>query len=137
MTADWKTIASRSGRPLALAAAGFALSLALLGAGLARADSTPIGSLPAGPSSSTTTKSGQLFAVALPKAAGTSGLVWRVARPYDASVVKELSEGDVGTSVVIVYKVVGRGDTSIVYALTRGDTSSKAVKSVTYKVHST
>ena len=79
---------------------------------------------------STTTKPGQLVAVALPTRAG-SRLVWRVARKYDSGVVKELSEADVGSSVVLVFKVVGRGNTSLVFALTRGDASAKAVKSAT------
>jgi hypothetical protein len=38
--------------------------------------------------------------------------------------------------VVVVFKVVGRGDTALVFALTRGDTSAKAVKAATHKVHS-
>jgi hypothetical protein len=120
---------------LVLLAAGLAMC-AVLGAGIARADSTPIGPLPAGPVASTTTKPGQLLAVALPNTTSTSALVWRVARAFDSNVVREVTEGQVGTSVVIVYKIVGRGDTSLVFALTRGDTSSKAVKSATYKIHS-
>ncbi len=122
-------------RLLALVAFSVAVLGMLLGAGAGRADSTPIGALPAGPVTSTTTKAGQLVAVALPKASDSSGLVWRVARSYDPAVVKEISEGDVGSSVVLVFKVVGRGDTSLVFALTRGDTSSKAVKSATHKIH--
>ncbi len=110
--------------------------IALLGARIGRADSTPIGPLPPGPVATTATRPGQLVAVALPSASTSSGLVWRVARSYDSAVVKELSEADVGTSVVLVYKVVGRGDTTLVFALTRGDTSSKAVKSSTQKIHS-
>ena len=120
-----------SGKTVALAIAGLACAL-VLAAPAARADSTPVGPLPAGPVTTTTTKPGLLVAVALPHAA--NGLVWRIARPYDARVVKQVSEADVGNSVVLVFKAVGRGRTSIVFALTRGDTSSRAVKSATHKV---
>jgi hypothetical protein len=88
----------------------------------------------AGPISTITTAPRQLVAVALPDAARRSGLVWRIARRYDSRVVREVSEADVGSNVVIVYKVVGRGRTSLVFALTRGDTSAKAVKAITHRV---
>jgi hypothetical protein len=119
--------------------AGLALAAVLLGppvAGATRADSTPLGPLPAGPVSSTTTTPGLLVAVALAHASQSSGLVWRIARGYDARIVRQISEADVGSSVVLVFKVVGRGDTKLVFALTRGDASSKAVKAATHKVHS-
>jgi hypothetical protein len=109
---------------------------AALAAGPARPDSTPVGPLPIGPVSTITTKPGQLVAVALPHARAGSGLVWRIARRYDPRVVREVSEADVGTSVVAVFKVVGRGKTSIVFAQTRGDGSPKALKSSTYRIHS-
>jgi hypothetical protein len=99
-------------------------------------DSTPIGTLPPGQVTSTTTKPGQLVAVALPHAKASSGLVWRIARRYDSTIVREVSEADVGANVVLVFKVVGRGDTSLVFALTRGDTSPQAVKSATHRIHS-
>jgi hypothetical protein len=60
--------------------------------------------------------------------------VWRLARNVDQRVLRQVSEADVGTNVVIVYKAVGAGNVSVVYALTRGDASSKAVRSSTYKV---
>jgi hypothetical protein len=109
-------------------------AIALAVASAARADSTPVGPLPRGPISTITTAPQQLIAVALPHAAKRSGLVWRIARRYDSRVVREVSEADVGSNVVIVYKVVGRGRTSLVFALTRGDTSAKAVKAITHRV---
>jgi hypothetical protein len=115
---------------LAGAIAGVALAVAVA----ARADSTPIKRLPAGPVSTITTAPNQLVAVALPHASKKSGLSWRIARRYDASVVRQVSEADVGTSVVLVFKVVGRGKTSLVFGLTRGDTASKAVKSATHRI---
>jgi tRNA A37 threonylcarbamoyladenosine biosynthesis protein TsaE len=62
------------------------------------------------------------------------GARWRIARRYDSSVVRQVSEADVGANVVLVFKVIGRGKTALVFALTRGDTSSKAVRSSTHKI---
>ena len=103
---------------------------------VARPDSAPVGALPAGPVTTTATSPGQLVAVALPHARSGSGLVWRIARRYDSRVVRQVSEADVGANVVLVFNVVGRGRTSIVFALTRGDASTKAVKAVTHKIRS-
>jgi hypothetical protein len=114
----------------AIVATGFALGIPAS----ANADSIPVGPLPRGPVSTITTAPSQLVAIALPHAAKKSGLVWRLARRYDSGVVRQISEADVGTNVVLVFKVVSRGKTSLVFALTRGDTSSKAVKSATHNV---
>jgi hypothetical protein len=81
-----------------------------------------------------TTSPNQLVAVALPHAAKSSGLVWRLARRYDSGVVRQVSEADVDANVVLVFKVINRGKTSLIFALTRGDTSSKAVKASTHNV---
>jgi hypothetical protein len=121
-------------RPVALAFAIAGAGVALAIAATARGDSTPIGALPPGFVTSVTTRPNQLVAVALPHASASSGLVWRIARQYNANIVRETSEADVGANVVVVFKVVGRGKTSIVFALTRGDTSSKAVKSATHNI---
>ena len=99
---------------------------------VAAGDSTPIGPLPAGPVTKIETKKGNLVAIAVPRASG--GRVWRVARKYDSGVVGQVSEADVGPSIVLVFRAVGTGKTSIRLALTRGDTSSKALKSATFQV---
>jgi len=130
MTCAHGSTHSRIAVALALAGAGVALAIAAA----ARADSTPVGALPRGFVTSVTTSPNQLVAVALPHAPESTGLVWRIARRYDSNVVRETSEADVGANVVVVFKVVGRGKTSIVFALTRGDTSSKAVKSATHNI---
>jgi hypothetical protein len=97
--------------------------------------SAPIKTIPRGPVTTTRTSAGQLTAVALPRPAGAyRGYVWRLARGYDAHVVREVSEADVQSGVVIVYRVVGRGRTSLIYGLTRGDSSPIAVKSVTHRI---
>ena len=133
-----RTLIDRSlGARRSVIAFGFAIlatGVVLAAAAAGRADSTPVGPLPAGPVSTITTGPNQLVAVALPRAAGKSGLTWRIARRYDPGVVRQISEADVGGSVVLVFKVVGRGTTSLVFALTRGDTSSKAIKSSTHKI---
>jgi hypothetical protein len=117
-------------------AAACALVLTLARADVGVADSTPVGSLPSGPRVSMTTKPGLLVAVALPRKPESSGLAWRVARSYDTSVVRQVSEADVGRSVVVVYRVVGRGRTLLVFALTRGDASPEAIAAVTYAIRS-
>jgi hypothetical protein len=116
------TFATARAKPTrrSLIALGFA---ALVSAGAieiaaARADSTPVGPLPPGPVSTITTGPNELVAVALPHAPKTSGLTWRLARRYNSSVVRQISEADVDTNVVLVFRVIGRGRTSLVFALT-------------------
>jgi hypothetical protein len=121
-------------RALLALAAGLIAVVVLVVAVTARADSTPVGPLPAGAVSVVTTAPNQLVAIALPHASKKSGLSWRLARRYDSNVVRQISEADVGASVVLVFKVEGRGKTSLVFGLTRGDTSPKAVKSATHKI---
>jgi hypothetical protein len=121
-------------RALLALAAGLIAVVVLVIAVTARADSTPVGPLPRGAVSIVTTAPNQLVAVALPHASKKSGLSWRLARRYDSNVVRQISEADVDASVVLVFKVVGRGKTSLVFGLTRGDTSPKAVKSATHKI---
>ena len=99
--------------PLAALAAAFVL------AAPAAASAPPVGPLPAGPTQHITTQRGQLVSVALPHAAG--GRSWRLARAVNPRILRELSEADVGTSVVIVYKAVGRGRVTVAYGLTRGE----------------
>ena len=121
---------------MAVGLAAFLTGIVLAIAAAAQADSRPVGPLPQGPVSTITTAPKQLVAVAMPRAATRSGLVWRLARRYDSHILREASEADVGSNVVVVYSVVGRGDTSLVFALTHGDTSAKAVKAVTHKIRS-
>jgi len=112
-----------------------ALSVAAIGGGAAAsfADSTPIGPLPGGPVSSINSQRGELVAVALPQRG--AGRVWRIARPLKTSVLRQVSEADVGASVVLVFRAAGAGDATISVALTRGDTSAKALESRRFRVH--
>jgi hypothetical protein len=98
--------------------------LAALAASNAQASAGPVGALPKGPVTAISVKKGELVAVALPSAAASTGLVWRVARAYNGKVVSEVTEGDLKADVVIVYKAVGVGKTSIVYALTKGESAT-------------
>jgi hypothetical protein len=100
-------------------------------AGSALATAPPVGPLPAAKVTRITTTRGQLVSVALPRRAG--GYVWRVARAFDARVIRQVSEGEVGNSVVLVFKAVGKGHTAIVVAETRGETA-KAYRAVRYAV---
>src|SRR5579871_4292513 len=90
-------------------------------AGAARSSAGPVGPLPAGPVSTITTLRGQLVAVALPKSTG--GKAWRLARAFDSKVVREVTETDAGSTVVIVFKATGTGRTTLVYGLTKGETA--------------
>ena len=76
------------------------------------------------------TTPGQLVSVALPTRAG---YFWRIARTFDARVVREVSEGDVGSSVVLVFRAVGRGHTTVGLAETKGETP-KAYRALRYDV---
>jgi hypothetical protein len=120
---------------VALLAAGMLLGISapVVSASAARVDSTPVGPLPKGPVSTGKTKRGQLVAVALPRQKAAGRLVWRLARTVDRNVVRQVSEADVGPSVV-VFRAVGRGESSIVFALTRGEESEKALRSHTTRV---
>jgi hypothetical protein len=103
--------------------------------GSAHADSTPVGPLPAGPVQTITVKKGQLVALALPRPSRSSGLVWRVARVYDANVVQQTEEADVGdSSIVVVLKGTGTGRTTMYFAQTRGDTGTQALKALRFKI---
>jgi hypothetical protein len=124
-------------RTLPVTAAAVAIAAAgAFGAAAAPADSTPIGPLPEGPVTHVQTTRGSLVAVALPRQKEARGLVWRVARPVNARILRQLSEADVGPSVVLVFRAIGTGRASVRIALTRGESSGKAVRAVTYHVRS-
>ena len=111
--------------PLLVAAA------AVTAAAVARASSPPVGPLPTGYKATIATRAGELVAVALPHRSG--GRVWRIARPFDAKIVHEVTEADVGTQVVIVFKADSKGSTKIVFALTKGETT-KALDARTFVI---
>ena len=96
------------------------------------ASSTPVGTLPKGPVTTVTVRAGQNFEITLPKST-VKGRVWRVARPYSAKVVKEVGEGESGSSVWVKYRAVTPGTTKVVYAVTRGETA-KAYASHTFRI---
>jgi hypothetical protein len=77
------------------------------------------------------TRAGELVAVALPHRSG--GRAWRIARAFDSSVLHEVSEADVGSNVVLVFKTTRAGKARLAFALTRGETR-KALESRTFDV---
>jgi hypothetical protein len=103
------------------------------GTAVALADSTPIGRLPAGRAAAIEVEHGELVALALPRR--SAGHVWRIARPFDANVLREVSEANVGPSVVLVFRAGNAGRTTVSLALTKGDTSAKALESRRFRVH--
>jgi len=111
------------------------LSTLALGGGAgaaALAGSIPIGPLPAGPTSTIEVQHGELVALALPHR--DSGRVWRVARRYDAKVVHQVSEADVASSVVLVFRTGSPGLTTVSLALTKGDASAKALEARRFQI---
>ena len=71
------------------------------------------------------------LAVALPHR--PAGRVWRIARPFNGSVLRQVSEADVDSSVVLVFKALRAGKVTVVFALTKGETS-KAFEARTFDV---
>jgi hypothetical protein len=120
---------TRAARRVAAVAALFAVA-----APAATASSTPVGPLPKSPVTSLSTKPGSLFSIAVPSKARPTGLVWRIARPFQGRVVRQVGEGEISGTTVLVFKAVGKGKTSIVLALTKGDASPKALAAVRYSV---
>ena len=108
-----------------------AAAVAAIVVGAAFASAPPVGPLPAGPTSTIKTTKGQLVAFALPHRTG--GRVWRVARAFNSSVLRQVSEADVGKQVVLVFQAAGNGTTTVAFGLTRGETA-KAYESRRYTV---
>ncbi len=110
-------------RRLACGSAALVAILIVSGvAGSALADSPPIGPLPSGPVSTIHVQSGELVAAALPDR--PAGRNWRIARKYDATVVQEVSEANVGKTVVLVFRTLKAGKATLKLALTRGERST-------------
>ena len=101
---------------IALMLAAGALTLATT----ALAAAPPVGPLPPGPTTKISVTKGELFAVALP---GVPGRSWRLKGGYNPRLVHELSEANVGSSIVIVFKAAGHGTTKLAYGATRGETA--------------
>jgi hypothetical protein len=110
-----------------VAAAAIAAAYASTGT----ASAPPVGPLPARPQTQIQTTRGQLVAFALPHRAG--GRVWRIARPFDGTVLRQVSEADVGKQVVLVFTASGVGTTTVSFGLTRGE-RAKAYESRRYTV---
>jgi hypothetical protein len=113
-------------------ALAFVAVVAIAAAASSQASAPPVGRLPLGPTSQIATQKGQLVAVALPE--HSDGRVWRIARPFDSTVLREVREqSGVGGNLVVVFKATGAGNTTISFALTRGE-RPKAFESRRYRV---
>ena len=118
--------------PAPRTALAIAASVAALATPAALADSTPVGPLPPGPLTTMTAAHGTLVAIAVPRRKASTGLVWRIARTVSPRVLRQVRLA--GPNVVLVFRAVGRGRATVVLALTKGDTSAKAVASNTTRV---
>jgi hypothetical protein len=110
-----------------------ALAAALVLVVPVQAAAPPVGPLPKGPITSISTVKGSLVSVALPSQAGKS---WRLARAVNSKVLVEVTEANVGSNVVVIYRATGRGSARVAYGLTRGETA-KAYASATFNVRVT
>lgn len=104
------------------------VSIAVLGvvvavfSGAATATAPPVGPLPKGPHTTIQAPRGGYVAVSVPRPLASTGNVWRIARRYDANVVRQVSERFVGNVLVVVFRTIGPGTTSIILAKTHGET---------------
>ena len=85
------------------------------------ASAPPVGALPPGPTKHIVTKPGATVVLSLPKLADP-GLVWRIARPYNAAVAAEVREGETRYTVWLRFRAIRSGTTSVRFGLTRGET---------------
>ena len=101
----------------------------------ALADSTPIKPpRTVGTTTTWTAPRGSLLAIAAPRRHPSTGLVWRVARPINQAVLRQVGEAEIGPSVVLVFRTIARGKATVALALTKGDTSAKPVSTLTWIV---
>src|SRR5579864_2997038 len=97
----------------------------------AQASAPPVGPLPKGPVTTIHVQHGLLFGVALPHP--SNGLTWRGARPSDATIARPLDEGELNGNIVFTYRAGHTGTTTVIYALTKGETP-KALNARYFKV---
>ena len=116
----------------------FALRLtgAVLALGLpltirAQASAPPVGPLPKGPVTTIRVQHGLLFSMVLPRPA--AGLAWRGARLSDWRIARPLDEGELNGRIVFTYRAGRHGTTTVIYALTKGETP-KALEARYFKV---
>lgn len=118
-------------RRIALVAAGAVAAAGVL-AGSSAASAPPVGPLPKSPVATIHTVTQELIAIALPR--GQSGLVWRAAPPYDASVVRPYAEQDIAKDLtILVYLAVHPGTAHLNFGLTNDD-KPKAYRAARYVV---
>jgi hypothetical protein len=96
------------------------VTLGAMLAGPAAATAPPVGPLPPGPTILLPAKAGRTFQVSVAKPR-VAGRVWRIARPYDPRVVREVREGETKTTIWWSFRAVRPGRTTIVLAQTLGE----------------
>jgi predicted secreted protein len=95
-------------------------ALGALLAAPAAATAPPVGPLPPGPTIPLPVKAGRTFRITVAKPR-VAGRVWRIARPYNARVVRQLREGETKTTIWWSFRAVRPGTTTIVLAQTLGE----------------
>jgi hypothetical protein len=100
-----------------------ASAAATVAAASAGASAPPVGKLPPAKTVVVKATPGKTLTVTLPKPAIRGG-VWRVARAFDAHVVRQQGEHTLASGAIrITLRTTGRGTTRVVFALTKGETA--------------
>ena len=86
------------------------------------ASAPPVGQLPKGPVTFVQLAVGKTYTVKLPQPK-VAGRVWRIARPFDGKVVRETREAETKQQVLVSFRTVGKGTTSVIFAMTLGERS--------------
>jgi hypothetical protein len=97
-------------------------AVAAISAAAALASAGPVGPLPNGPTTVVHVAVGKTYTARLPQPK-VAGRVWRIARPFDGKIVSETREAETKQQVLITFRAVGKGTTSVVFAMTLGERS--------------
>src|SRR5690348_6207646 len=88
---------------------------------LAYASAPPVGPLPPGPSVAVKATVGGTFSATLPKPS-VSGGAWRIARPFDSTVARQVGEATTSSGGArVTFRALDEGTTRVVFAHTRGE----------------
>ena len=94
----------------------------LAAAAVSFGSAAPVGKLPKGPTIPAHLGVGKTYTVVIPKPK-VAGRVWRIARPVNGKVVREVAEGETAGSIWVRFRGVASGTAKVVFALTLGERS--------------
>ena len=97
----------------------------------AQAATPPVGTLPKGPLTTITSQAQGYVSVVLNR--GQSGLIWRIARPYNTQIIVLTAKTNLGDLTLWVFRTIKPGTTTLRYALTHNQ-EPKAYQAATYQL---